>query len=114
MKSNYKKQYSNLLCRLCEQTDEIESEEHVMKCVNIVSEGNLKTELENIAFTDIFGNLEKQIKIVKVLNKVFKIWNIKIEAKQLGPRDHQVHLPSSESASLPNNSSNYIVSDFGL
>ena len=127
VKTNYSGSYtkSTMQCRLCRKNGEDESEIHIMKCSQIISENNLKTELENIAYLDIFGTLEKQISAVKVWKKVFRVWNLKLESSKLFPSGHQVHQPQGQSASLPCTSSqsvdppspdvdsNCIVYDFG-
>ena len=49
VKTNYSNGYSNMQCRLCKAQGEDECEIHLMKCVQIVSESNLKSDLENIS-----------------------------------------------------------------
>ena len=101
VKTNYSNGYSNMQCRLCNAQGEDECEIHLMKCVQIVSESNLKNDLENISYSDIFGTLDKQIAAAKVWKKVFKVWNRKLETVKLSPRGHQEHLPQGLSASYP-------------
>ena len=93
VKTKYSNGYSNMQCRLCKAQGEDENEIHLMKRQQIVSESNLKNELENISYSDIFGTLDKQIAAAKVWKKVFKVWNRKLETVKLSPRGHQEHLP---------------------
>ena len=67
---------SNMHCRLCKTSGEDESEIHLMTCSQIISENNLKSELENISYLDVFGTLDKQIAALKVWKKLFRVWNI--------------------------------------
>ena len=73
VKTNYRNGFSNLLCRLCEKPGEVESEIHLMSCEKILMESDIKEKLEKIAFSDIFGPIEKQISAIKVWKKVIKI-----------------------------------------
>jgi hypothetical protein len=66
VKTNYRNGFSNLLCRLCEKPGEVESEIHLMSCEKILMESGIKEKLEKIAFSDIFGPMEKQISAIKV------------------------------------------------
>ena len=93
-----------------------------MKCSQIISENNLKNELENISYLDIFGTLEKQTSAVKVWKKVSRVWNLKQDSSKLFPSGHQPHgqsalLPCTSSQSVdppsPDVDSNCIVYDFG-
>ena len=101
VKTNYSNGFSNKQCRLCKTEGEEECEIHLIRCVQIVSESNLKNYLENISYSDIFGTLDKQIAAAKVWNKGFKVWNRKLETVKLSPRGHQEHLPQGLSASFP-------------
>ena len=125
VKTNFKTSYSDLTCRLCGKQDEAESESHLLKCDKVISENDLKSLVENIAYNDIFGTLNQQINAIKVWCKIFKVWKIKLEASKLSPSGHQAHLPSGQSDSYasitttpvdspsPDDDSNCIVYDFG-
>ena len=54
VKTNFKNVFSNLQCRLCNKPDEDESEIHVMKCSQVLSEANLRSEFKDLTFSDIF------------------------------------------------------------
>ena len=45
--------------------DEDESEIQIFKCDKLISENNLKNQLEKMAYGDIFGTLPKQIQAAK-------------------------------------------------
>ena len=99
VKTNFKNNFSNMLCRLCEKQGEDQSEIHLIKCEQIINENNIKDLIQNITYTDIFGKLDKQIAAIKAWKKVFRVWNIKLNISKLSPSGHQVHQPSGQSAS---------------
>ena len=110
-------------CRLCNSNEE-ESEIHILKCKEILSEKSLSDEISKISFSDILGTVNEQIRVMKVLKKVFKVWNLKLFKLKLSPSGHQVHQLQGQSASYPCNTpqtadqassddSNSIVYDFG-
>ena len=92
LKSNYQNKYkNNQNCSLCKQNVK-ESESHLLQCVEILSE--LDVNLENMNYSDIYGNLGEQMKAVKIWKKIFKIRTWKIENRKLS-YGHQVHHPSA-------------------
>ena len=101
VKTNYSSNLTNMQCRLCRKNGEEESELHVMHCENIISDINLKNDLETIAYEDIFGSLDKQILAAKVWKKVIRAWNLKLDSAKRSPSGPQVHLPQGLSASYP-------------
>ena len=105
VKTNFRNNFSNMLCRLCQKPGENESEIHLMKCEHIVNENNMQNTIQNIAYMDIFGTLEKQVAAIKVWKKILKIWEIKLEVSKLSPSGHQVHQPVGQSASYAHASS---------
>ena len=56
----------------------------------MITENNVKEELIGIAYSDIFGSLEKQASAVKVWKKILNILNIKLAAAKLSPSGRQV------------------------
>ena len=76
-----------------------------MKCVHIVNENNMQNTIQNIAYMDIFGTINKQVAAVKVWKKILKIWEIKLEVSKLSPSGQQVHQAVSQSASYAHASS---------
>ena len=99
VKTNYRNDFSDMLCRLCAKPEELESELHLMCCEKLVNENNIKEELSGINYSDIFGSLEKQISAIKVWKKILKLWNVKLEAAKLSPSGRQVHLSVGQSDS---------------
>ena len=75
------------------------------KCVHIVNENNMQNTIQNIAYMDIFGTINKQVAAVKVWKRILKIWEIKLEVSKLSPSGHQVHQPVGQSASYAHASS---------
>ena len=127
VKTNFKNQFSksNMFCRLCKNTDEEESELHLLKCNQIISDKQLQQQIKDISYSDVFGTLEQQVKAIKVWKKVFKVWKVKMEASNQSLSGHQAHLLQGQSASLPctaaqnvdpsiRDYSNCNVYDFGL
>ena len=75
VKSNYKNKYLfNLNCRLCDDKTEIESEEHYLKCKQILQNLEDTSDIVNARYDNIFNdNIEEQLVITKVFDKVFKL-----------------------------------------
>ena len=69
---NFKGMSSDLLCPLCRQ--ENDSQEHALSCETIAH--NLTTEEREVNYSDLFGTLEDQLKVVKIFQKVLKIRNL--------------------------------------
>ena len=125
VKNNFKSKISNLLCRSCGNPSEEELEIHLMRCEKVICEQDLKTLLDKIIYTDIFGKIEKQIDAIKIWKKVFKVWNFKIANVQLSSTGHQAHQPQGQSDSYASSAigsadnpssaydSNCTVYDFG-
>ena len=90
VKSNYSNKYKNNPdCSLCHQNVK-ESEVHLLKCLEIVSEPDIN--LENVKYSDIYGNLGQQIRAAKTWKKIFKIKNWKLQNRSLSdrPQAHQL------------------------
>ena len=75
VKRNYKNKYKfNMKCRLCDDDQEDESESHYLKCLKILENIDNKDEILNVKYEDIYSqNIEKQISITKIFDKIFKI-----------------------------------------
>ena len=56
----------------------------------------MRDAIATISYPDIFGDLEKQVKAVKVLKKVFKLWHLKLEQVK-GPPPVDTRRTSSQS-----------------
>ena len=74
-KTNYKKKYeNNLHCSLCLDQQSEESLEHLLNCTFLKGKPYLVQHLESIKVNDIYGDLDSQIKAVKVWAKIFRIY----------------------------------------
>ena len=53
VKTNFKNKFknSNMFCRLCKNTDEEESEIHLLKCNKIISDNQLKEQIKDISYS---------------------------------------------------------------
>ena len=81
VKCNYRTKYkNNITCSLCDSNSE-ESEVHLLQCVSIISEPDVKDSIPQMEYSYIFAEVKKQIKAVKTWRKFFKIrnWKNKIE-----------------------------------
>ena len=81
VKTNFKSNFSNLLCRLCFKPNEEESELHLMSCQKLNNEIDINSIFRNIAYIDIFGTLDKQIFAIKIWKKFSRsgIWNWNVQ-----------------------------------
>ena len=87
LKTNYRQLYSNnMLCRLCAEQEE--SEIHLMMCDEVVDD-QLKIEIKNIDVSDVWKSFAKQKSAIIILNKLFKIRNLKYEKKKLSNRTQE-------------------------
>ena len=79
VKTNFKNKFSksNMFCRLCKNTDDEESEIHLLKCNQIISDIQLKQQIMDISYSDVFGKLQQQVKAIKVWNFFLsKVWKV--------------------------------------
>ena len=82
-KANYKNQYGdNITCILCGSED---NQKHLLFCSRITAGVNT----ESVSYDDIFGVLDKQVRVVKVLKKVTR--NRKIILENSSILGSQVH-----------------------
>ena len=81
VKTNYKSMYKfNMTCFLC-QNDE-DSERHLLKCPKILENIDNPTDLENISYENIYSqNIDEQIIVSKIFDKIFKVRNILLKQK---------------------------------
>ena len=62
-----------MLCSLCKDESEEESEPHLLRCSKILSEVKNDIDVINAKYGNIFSdNIEDQVKITKIFSKVFK------------------------------------------
>ena len=66
VKQNFKSQFKNLQCRICEDKNSIEDEDHILKCVKF------NDNEDNISFSDVYGNADDQLKAVKIFKKIMR------------------------------------------
>ena len=75
VKTNYKNKYLfNMQCRLCDEKNEEESENHLINCNKIMQHYPGSTvDLLNAKYENIFSqNIEEQIQVTKIYNLIFK------------------------------------------
>ena len=66
-KSNFKTQFqNNLSCRICELTDSIEDEDHLLICIINNNEAH------SVTFNDVYGSIDKQFEVVKIFKNVMR------------------------------------------
>ena len=83
-KANYKNQYGdNITCILCGSED---NQKHLLFCSRITAGVNTD---ESVSYDDIFGVLDKQVRVAKVLKKVTR--NRKIILENSSILGSQVH-----------------------
>ena len=77
-KVNFKKQFgNNLKCRICEDEESEENEDHVLNCTVVNG-----AETYDVQFTDVYGDADAQYKAVKVYKKVFRRRQIYLDMKE--------------------------------
>ena len=63
-------------CRLCQDTNEEESEIHLLNCKKIIDNINSEINLSTAKYENIFSeNVDDQIQVVKIFDKIFKLRN---------------------------------------
>ena len=78
----------NLACSLCKDETTRETEIHLLQCPFFQKNPELKEEMGRIKYEDIFGELKKQIRAVRVWIMVIKIYdNEKENARNLTARN---------------------------
>ena len=66
-KSNFSNAYDNQLqCRMCEELDSVENEDHLLTC------SVLNTEKYDVQYSDVFESIDKQYSAVKVFKNVLR------------------------------------------
>ena len=66
-KSNFSNAYDNQLqCRMCEEPDSVENEDHLLTC------SVLNTENYDVQYSDVFESIDKQYSAVKVFKNVLR------------------------------------------
>ena len=74
-KTNFKNQFgeNNLQCRICQDKNSIEDEDHILICPEL-TDG--KSEVQ---FTDVYGDVDSQYSAVKAFKKIIRRRNVYIE-----------------------------------
>ena len=83
VKTNYKSMYKfNMKCSLCDNSTDDESEKHLLKCTKILEKIDNSSELQNARYENIFSqDIDEQVNITKIFDKVLKIRNILLKQK---------------------------------
>ena len=73
VKMNFRKKYNgNLNCRLCEVTEE--SQSHLLNCIVVLNDENIKEALEGYTYDDLFlTNMKTQAHMVYVFQSILKL-----------------------------------------
>ena len=84
-KANFSFKYgSNLLCKFCHET---EDQEHLLQCVKLID----GISLDGIQYSDIFGNLKKQVVIAKTMKKIVDKRDIMLnDISLIGNQEHHI------------------------
>ena len=69
MKTNYKNQYDDHNCQLCNFDEKDQS--HIFNCETIIDKCEALANNVEVEYEDLFANEQKQIKAIKLL---FKMW----------------------------------------
>ena len=77
-------------CSLCSSNEE-ESEFHLLRCDTIITEQDVKHDINEVEYLDIFSDLKTQIRAVKLWKRIFRIRKWKMENRKLSNDGHQVH-----------------------
>ena len=71
VKNNFKNMYfGNLQCNFCGECD-LQTQDHLLVCTTIVSKCQDLYDNIKIEHDDIYGNLEEQLAVTKLYQKVF-------------------------------------------
>ena len=66
-KANYKSSYvGNMKCIFCEKPDTTDCERHYLTCQKVISMPDIHPDIISIKYEDIFSDIPKQVKFVKV------------------------------------------------
>ena len=78
VKNNYKRMYSNdLTCIFCVKPSSIDSFEHYLEtCEYFMTHDKFRTKIKHLSYMDLFGNLDAQIRLVKIWLSIEKHKNV--------------------------------------
>ena len=75
LKANFSSMFGNVLtCSLCKEVNSIETECHLLKCSFIIKDKMIENEMQQVAYEDVFSDIAKQTKVVKVFKKIMNIF----------------------------------------
>ena len=75
LKANFSSMFGNVLtCSLCKEVNSIETECHLLKCSFIIKDKMIENEMQQVAYEDVFSDIAKQMKVVKVFKKIMNIF----------------------------------------
>ena len=78
IKANFSSMHGDILtCSMCRGLDTTESEFHLFQCPFLQKNESLKNEMTKIEFSDVYLELSKQIKVVRVFTKIMDIYEKK-------------------------------------
>ena len=70
-KSNFKSSHKeDMKCIFCMKEDSIDSEIHYLECEIILDKKDLQPEIRIVQYGDIFGDIDCQVRFVKVWRKI--------------------------------------------
>ena len=90
IKGNFQERHrGNLHCELCEDETEDETEEetqmHLLRCQFLKKHPDLEQSISEIRYDDIFGDLDSQVKAIKVWKKIVSVRKIHLKKKNISP-----------------------------
>ena len=78
IKANFSSMHGDILtCSMCRGLDTTESEFHLLRCPFLQKNESLKNEMTKIEFSDLYLDISKQIKVVRVFTKIMDIYKKK-------------------------------------
>ena len=82
-KTNFEGMYKpDLSCSLCQDKTQKETELHLLNCDYFTQYPELSAEMRNIEYDDIFKDLARQTRAVRVWIQIFKIYNKEKEKRK--------------------------------
>ena len=80
IKSNFKSMYKDdLLCQLCQCEEE--TSKHLLECKTVLDDENIGDAARKVKNADIFKDINKQVKAVKVWKEILKLREKKTSTK---------------------------------
>ena len=75
IRSNFSAMYGNITtCSLCEDPSSEETEIHLLKCSYLKKDKVLAKDMSVVKFSDVYGTISEQKKIVQVFSKIMSIY----------------------------------------